>query len=457
MSKILLGAVAIVGGSGMTCFEVQGKQSRQSKKQGNVLVVVADDLGKEVLSLDDSPAAHQAVTPNLDGLMQRGLIFDNMWGSPLSSPARAAMLTGRYGYHTGIVSLEITLPLEEQTIFEALPEGYSNALFGKWHLSTNTDFAPSYGIDHFVGLASGGGVRDYRSWRLTEGGESRLTTDYITTKITDLAIDWIDNQRDPWFCWVAYTAPHTPYHLPPSGTHTRTQLTGTAEDIEQNTLQYYLAMIENLDYELGRLLASVDDNTTIIFVGDNGTENGVLQSPYPFRHGKGSVYQPGVSIPLIVSGRGVTSVGERCNAAVDAVDIFPTVMELMGQPMSRYEDGYSFVATLSGGEGQRTYSFSEIVHQRMGYTYALNDGRYKVISVDNKITMLFDLERDPLEEHNLLQGDLSDSAKEAFDRLSKQLESMEIPPIESSTTNTNLRERGVNRNSNNNNNIRSRR
>ncbi|MFI3270152.1 MAG: sulfatase-like hydrolase/transferase [Rikenellaceae bacterium] len=404
-----------------------------SASRGDVLVIVIDDVGRELLSLYDTPAKVQAKTPNIDKLAKRGVTFENVWGAPLSAPARAAMLTGRYGYHTGIVELGIDLPLSETTIFEALPEEYATGAFGKWHLSTHEDFGADYGIDYFAGLASGGGVRDYYTWRFTENGKSDLCNEYITTKITDKATAWIDRQKDkPWFCWVAYNSAHTPYHLPPSGTYTNRKLKYDRESANSNPLPYLIAMIENLDYEIGRLLKSTNDETTIILIGDNGTDNNALQSPYPSRHGKGFLYESGVGIPMVVAGAQVTNGGGRSDALISAVDIFPTVMELTGEKMATYEDSYSFLPTLSGGSGSRPYNFSEIINMRMKtHTTALSDGVYKVMTSQGEITMMFNVKQDPLEQNNLLDSNLKPMAQAAYAKLSAELSRMNIPIIAS--------------------------
>ncbi|MFR9603838.1 MAG: sulfatase-like hydrolase/transferase [Rikenellaceae bacterium] len=400
----------------------------QAQTMGNILVIVADDLGKELLSIYDTPTTQRAKTPNIDRLAERGVVFNNFWGYPLSAPVRAAMLTGRYGHHTSIVNLDITLPLEEKTLFEALPDSYTNALIGKWHLSRDTNFAPDYGIDYFAGIAMGGGVRDYYNWQLTENGKTTNCTEYSTTKITDLAKGWIEKQDSEWVCWVAYNAPHTPYHIPPKGTYSG-KLKKSADEMANNPLPYFIAMTESMDYEIGRLLESVDDNTTIIFVGDNGTENKALQSPYPSRHGKGTLYEAGVSVPLVVCGKGVSQQGTRCDALISSVDIFPTVMELSGKMMSQYEDSFSFASALQGGDGQRTFNFSEINNQRSGYMNAVSDGRYKIITQKGKTTMLFDLAEDPLEMKNLIGGELSQAEAAALERLEGELKRMNIPEI----------------------------
>ncbi len=398
-----------------------------AKSSGNVLVIVADDLGKEVLSIYDTPTSERAKTPNINRLAQRGVVFDNVWGSPLSAPVRAAMLTGRYGHHTGVVFLDITLPLSEQTLFEALPDNYSNAVIGKWHLSNDIDFASDYGVDHFAGIATEGGVRNYYRWQFTVDGLSTFTNEYTTTQITNSAKEWIENQTTPWVCWVAYNAPHIPLHLPPSTMHSRKDLSGDAEDIAQNPLPYYLAMVESLDYDIGRLLEGIDESTTIIFIGDNGTEKTLLQPPYSPRHGKGSLYDSGVAIPMIVCGGDTTPAESRSNALVSAVDIFPTIMEFAGVKMASYEDGYSFAEATMGGETLRKYNFSEILNPRQGYLNAISDGRYKLITTKSGTEEFYDTTNDPLEGNNLLLTTLSRTEKTALEALREELERMNIP------------------------------
>lgn len=418
-SFLILGATLLGGSSIAFC---------NAQTQSNVLVIVVDDLGKEMLSIYDTPTEIKAETPNINKLAKRGVVFDNVWGSPLSAPVRAAMLTGRHGHHTGIVALDITLPLSEQTIFEALPEEYTNAVIGKWHLSNDLDFAPDYGIDHFAGFATGGGVRDYYNWRFTEDGVSSLTNEYTTTTITDSAKEWIEEQGEtPWMCWVAYNAPHLPLHLPPKKTHSQRKLSGDPEDIKENPMSYYLAMIESLDYDIGRLLKSVDDSTTIILIGDNGTEKSLLQPPYSPQHGKGSIYESGIAIPMIVCGGSVDQRNARCSSLVSATDIFPTVMEFVGERMESYEDGYSFASAAMGGESLRKYNFSEILNRRQGYMNALSDGVYKLITFKDRSEEFYNTKRDPLESQDLLQTQMTAEQEAILKMLRAELNEMQIP------------------------------
>jgi arylsulfatase B len=134
---------------------------------------------------------------------------------------------------------------------------------------------------------------------------------YSTSVFTDEAIAWIAKQHGPWFLWLAYTAQQGPFHLPPASLHTRRDLDGTALDTAAQPLPYYLAMLESLDSELGRLLSTLStrqrENTTVIFVGDNGTPDEVVQAPYYKFKAKSTIFEGGIHVPLVIAGAGVTS------------------------------------------------------------------------------------------------------------------------------------------------------
>ena len=185
------------------------------------------------------------------------------------------------------------------------------------------------GVTHYAGLL-GGMQDDYFNWTLTENGATSTVTEYSTTFFTDSAINWIGQQKSPWFLWLAYTAPHTPFHLPPNAIHSSV-LSGTDADINANPRDYYFAALEALDTEIGRLLGTVDrTNAVIIFIGDDGTPRRVVQAPYTLARSKGTLYQGGIHVPMIVSGAGVTRAGQREGALINTTDLFATVADLAG-------------------------------------------------------------------------------------------------------------------------------
>ena len=162
---------------------------------------------------------------------------------------------------------------------------------------------------------------DYSNWPLVINGVEQTSTTYHTTAITDMAIDWIQQQDDPWFTWIAYVAPHSPYHLPPAELHNRS-LSGTNQDINNNTRPYFLAAIEAMDTEIGRLLDSMSaeqrENTVVMVLGDNGSPPAVLDTDaFPRSHGKSTLYEGGIRVPFMVSGEPITRGNVREAALVN--------------------------------------------------------------------------------------------------------------------------------------------
>jgi len=376
---------------------LEGKEKEQNCP--NILLIIADDMG-----LDATPGypegTFKPAMPNLDNLASEGITFDNAWAYPLCSPTRASILTGKYGFRTGILSVDGSNISSSETSIQSYldkntPSTYAHAVIGKWHLSkfNNLNAPNDLGINHFAGYLQGA-LNDYHNWTLVINGESKPCTEYHTTKLTDLSIDWIKQQTKPWFCWLAYSAPHTPLHYPPSIMHNQ-------NEAEDSQLSMYLAMIESIDYEIGRLFETLDDNTIVMFVGDNGTDKNVLQLPYRGRKAKGSLFQGGINIPLIISGKGVTRKNVRDENLISTVDLFATIADIAGSGINSYHDSYSFKPLLSSEtKGLRPYNYSE-VDQGDGYRFAISDGTYKLISNNNMDDELYNLAIDPYESIDL--------------------------------------------------------
>ncbi len=385
-------------------------KNTDNQQSPNILLIIADDMGLDATS-GYSEGAVKPAMPNLDKLASEGITFNNAWAYPLCSPTRASILTGKYGHNTGILNVEgIDISTSEMSIQKYLDENtetlYSHAHIGKWHLSKfNQLTAPNnMGIDYFAGIMQGG-VTDYNSWTLVSNGQSETCNEYHTTKMTDLSINWINQQTNPWFCWLAYSAPHTPFHYPPSEMHQQNEADGS-------DLSMFLAMCESLDYEMGRLFNSMDPetlaNTIIIFIGDNGTDKNVLQLPYRGRKAKGSLYQGGINVPLIVSGYGVNRSNAIDDNLICSVDLFATIADISGAGSNIYEDSFSFKELLSNEtSGLRPYNFSEVDHGD-DYRYAISDGTYKLISNNDKDDELYNLIDDPYEANDLYNSTNTD-------------------------------------------------
>jgi arylsulfatase A-like enzyme len=188
----------------------------------NILLVLADDIGTDALSLFNTNAGAQfAPTPNINALAQQGVIFRNAYGYPSCSPTRSAILTGRYGFRTGIGAAiadpgDPMLSPREFTMAKALsanPQlGIHHAHVGKWHLSTNA-IDPNFigGWSHYSGFLAGE-RSSYYNWEKTVNGVTTVTTNYATSDNATDAINWITAQgTNRWFLWFAPKAAHAPF------------------------------------------------------------------------------------------------------------------------------------------------------------------------------------------------------------------------------------------------------
>ena len=402
---------------------------KSAKNHPNILLIIADDMG-----LDATPGYNvgniKPNMPNLTKLQLDGITYENVWSSPSCAPTRATIITGKYGVRNGVLNTSNagTLSLNEKTLQAYLDEQlgkiYSHSIIGKWHLSNNEPSRPNQmGIDHFAGLIPGT-ISDYSNWNLTINGITNSSSEYITTKLTDLAIEWINEQNKPWFCWLAYTAPHSPFHLPGPEMHSQVGLSIDQSKIDENPLPYFIAMIESLDHQMGRLLNTLSnedkENTYIIFLGDNGTPSKVVQPPYLSNRSKGSLYQGGINVPMVIAGPNVERKGQRDISLIHSVDLFATIVEMTGINQSSYLDSQSFYRTFNSNIlSKREFNYSEILDTEKPAKSgcAIRDNQYKIIILDNNQIRFFDLKNDPFEKNNLNNNILSDNHQVALEKL----------------------------------------
>jgi arylsulfatase A-like enzyme len=398
-------------------------------EQPNILVLIADDLGVADIGVytngPNAEPGNPPPTPSIDALAVDGVLFRQAWSAPVCTPTRAALYTGRYGFRTGVQNVGDVLPLDETTWAELLTtEGYVSGLFGKWHLGRTTNVggadAPrvSGGWDDFEGTLSGG-LSDYFSFTETANGSSQSVSNYATTEQVDDALRWIANQTGPWTCTVAFNAPHSPFHVPPQELHTFDLSTGST-----NT-QRYRAAVQAMDSEIGRLLndlGSAIDNTVVVFVGDNGTPRQVIEAPHTTS--KGSVYQGGVHVPMIISAPFVSSPGREETSPVHVADLFSTILAITEIDVDAVIpdviiDGVSLLEMLKapGATVARETIYTEIVDaDPIDGRYAIRDERYKLLELGGE-NELYDLSSDSLETNELIANGLSVSEQEAFDSL----------------------------------------
>lgn len=393
----------------------------------NILLIIADDMGKDATT-GFSEGSLKPNTPNINNFINSGITFSNCWVYPTCSPTRASIITGKYGYRTGVKwandELNSSETILQKYIKEQTNDSYSTAIIGKWHLSGNgiNPLNPeNFGMDHYAGLI-GGGVQSYYQWMLTNNQEVTTETEYITEKFTDLSIDWINTQDKPWFLWLAYTAPHTPFHVPPSEMHSQGNLPNYVNGMD--ALPYYLAAIEAMDYQIGRLLENIPENerenTVILFIGDNGTPNQVAQFPYSSTTVKGSLYQGGINTPLIVSGTGIDRFDVIDDNLITSTDLYATIAELSGITIPNIHDSKSFKSLFSSVNSHRDFQYSE-KDDGTNDIWVLSNGQYKLFTNSNGNQEMYNIEIDPYETNNILNGILNSSQQEIKETLENEL------------------------------------
>lgn len=390
-------------------------------QEHNILFIIADDLGVDALN-GYHVIADQATTPHLDSLRESGLSFLNAWSSPVCTPTRAGMMSGKYGSKTGVKTAPGNLDTIHTSLAKAIKSfdpTYTMAVTGKWHIShPSTELHPKWhGLDHYAGIMTSG-VSAYDSWDKTENDVTATTIEYATSFFTDNAISWINAQQsNPWVMWLAHVAPHTPLHIPPAHMHT--------QNSTNTNLKKFKAMIESIDYEVGRLLDSLStedkNNLTIIFIGDNGTSGNLLQG-FPAGRGKQTLYEGGIHVPMFVCGKGVTRVGEEDSSLVNVIDIHASILELIGQDLpGGLHNSFSFTPLLTNKNSpSRKYNFTELDANGSGITvqgYAIRNKQYKLIKYADNSEEFFDLITDTFELSNLVLGTLTNEQQAIKDEL----------------------------------------
>lgn len=322
----------------------------------NFVVIYADDLGYGDLSCYGA-TAHR--TPRLDHLASQGVRFTNFYvPTPYCAPSRSALLTGRYPFRNTMVFNpapdsginSIGLPAAEVTIAEALkPKGYASACIGKWHLGHTPQFLPTtQGFDEYYGILYS---NDMRPVQLVENGtvakypvvQSQLTREY-----TDRAISFIERHRSrPFFLYLPHAMPHKP-------------LAASEEFYTPSTPgDLYSDVIRELDHECGRLLDALDRlqltaNTVVLFASDNGPWFG--GSTAGLRGMKASSWEGGIRVPMIARWPGRIPAGRVCHEIAGVIDVLPTLCSLAGAPLpkDRVLDGRSIVPLLTAAGGAKS-------------------------------------------------------------------------------------------------------
>lgn len=402
--------------------------------QRNVILIIADDLSPDYFGFSETHGDTVDV-PNIRWLLNRGVRFSNAMSNPVCSSTRSGILTGRYSFRTGVGNIvggtggSGQLDTSELTIPKLLKTYNSNiatANIGKWHLhnpmpTSNLLNPLRMGYDHFEGPFIGQ-LPSFTNWSKYTNGVASTVTTYATTENVNNALSWLKSQNNkPTFVWLAFNAPHEPLHLPPLDLHTYTSLSGSQANINAQPKEYFKAMLQALDHEMGRMFDSLKvmnrlDSTDFIFIGDNGNTPRTAQIS-DLTKAKGTVYQYGVNVPFIISGPSIVNPGRESDALVNTLDIFATVQELFGNanwqsqiPTSKLVDSKSIMPILKNQSSTiRQWAFSEIFKTTTDSAdgKGIRNAEYKLIKFDYGLEEFYHLASDPNEANNLLLGNLS--------------------------------------------------
>lgn len=464
------------------CFAVS---AQTQKKKPNIVIILADDLGWSDLSCYGSSFYE---TPNLDKIASKGIMFTQGYAaSPVCSPTRASILTGKYPNKTGVTDwikgrqeggkarpyekligpeTAYQLPLEEKTIGEyAQDNGYKTFFAGKWHLGETENTWPEYngfpinkggwskgGPTGRINDSTGGYFPPYHNPRLADGPKG----EYLTNRLTEECLQFLDAQQDePFLLFYSLYAVHNPLQAPdslvkkyknkqqqlgiqPSQRFAKDEPWMKHENEWKRRLvqdhPVYAAMVENMDWNIGRLLSKleqlgIDENTLIIFTSDNGglsTAEGSPTTNTPLRAGKGWLYEGGIRVPMILYWKGKMKGQQIVTTPVISNDIYATVAKAINQQyVSRGIDAVDLLQLQTAKEKAERDLFWHYPHysnQGGKPGSAVREGNYKLIyHYEDASSELYDLASDFAEKNNIISTH-TDIAEKMKAKLFKWLE-----------------------------------
>ena len=310
----------------------------QAAQRPNVLVILTDDQGWGDLSLNGNK---NLSTPNVDSLAADGAAFERFFVCPVCSPTRAEFLTGRYHPRSGVFSTSAggeRMDLDESTIADAFKAaGYATAAFGKWHNGMQYPYHPNgRGFDEYYGFCSGH-CGHYFDAMLEHNGRIVRGNGFAVDDFTERAMAFIEQHKDgPFFAYLPLNTPHSPMQVPDRwwDKFKDKQLSMHNRDPQRENLPHVraaLAMCENIDWNVGRLLEKLDEldiarNTIVVYFCDNGPNGWRFNGGMKGR--KGSTDEGGVRSPLLIRWPGKIEAGKRVPQISAAIDLLPTLADL---------------------------------------------------------------------------------------------------------------------------------
>jgi len=459
--SLLLAPLALALTLGLTSPHPAAAASQTQRP--NVLLIMVDDLGWPDVSTYGN---HDVATPNIDRIAKQGVAFSNGHvAASVSAVSRAALLTGRYPQRFGFIynmtdggNKNDGIPTSEPLLAERLKQlGYNTQAIGKWHAGRLPQFYPTNrGFDNFYGFLSGETIYvdpatpgivttltqhehfplDQRpaGLEVVSGPDAQLVDNfkrYLTDDFTDRAVDYIDRQSEqtsPFFMYLAYNAPHWPLQVPQ-------HYYDRFSDIKDPVRRTYVAMINALDDNIGRVLQKLDatgqrDNTLIVLLSDNGCPGhfGVCNCSDPLGAGKFTYLEGGTRVPFVMSWGDKLPPQGVVDTLVSSLDIVPTILQAAApsQPLPEKLDGYDLLQTLKAGKRA-----SDTLFFGQAPVYAVRQGDWKLyVSEDEKRQELYNLSADRAELNDVAAAQ-PQRLKEMSDQLDswKQTQAKPLWPI----------------------------
>ena len=326
---------------------LHGFISCENQSSPNILIVLTDDQGWGDLSIRGNT---NLKTPNIDNIGYNGASFERFYVSPVCAPTRAELLSGKYFVKSGVNGVTRgyeRMSNDVQLVSEYFKEkNYITGLFGKWHNGSQPPYHPNYrGFDEFFGFTSGH-WGNYFNPILEKNGKIIKTNGYINDVITNEAISFIKNSKQPFLSFISYNTPHSPMQVPDKYyLNKKVSLVGRYSNKENiNKTKAALGMIENIDENIGNIVSvlkekDVYDNTIIIFLSDNGPNGNRWNNDFKDR--KGSTNEGGVRVPFFIQWPNNIKKGLKINQVSSVLDLFPTLLELTGNKALDDLDGVS--------------------------------------------------------------------------------------------------------------------
>ncbi len=384
----------------------------QPARKPNVIFILVDDMGYADLS---SFGSKDIRTPNIDRLAKEGVKLTQAYSNgPVCTPTRAAFITGRYQQRVGLEWAfgpgvkEPGLPVAETSVARMLKNnGYATALMGKWHLGYKSEFSPNaHGFDEFFGILSGN--VDHYSHKenngehdLREQGKETFVEGFLTDHITRRSVDFVKRQKDkPFFLYLAFNSVHWPFQRP-----NRPDMVRTKETWFDGTRADYIEMMQNIDSSVGQVLNTLDQqgiakDTLVIFTSDNGGER--LSDNGPYFNTKGTLWEGGIHVPGLVRWPAALPKGKVSPQAAITMDYTATILAAAGIQPERSLDGINLLPILQNKAPMQERTLCWRIDRAGFRQQAIRSGKWKLVTQPTSVgLLLFDLERDPGERHNM--------------------------------------------------------